>query len=76
MDRAPSPPPAYGRRGGWGPRRPGDHPPGPGDFTCPGGQTLVPADVTHTGVSLGDTTDGVAAAIPCTFSKVFAAFRK
>ncbi|MEU2631579.1 MULTISPECIES: hypothetical protein [Kitasatospora] len=52
------------------------HPPGPGGFTCPGGQTLVLADVTYTNVSLGDTTNGVAAAIPGTFSKVFVTFRK
>ncbi|MEV7178947.1 hypothetical protein [Kitasatospora sp. NPDC093679] len=36
----------------------------------------MPADVTYTGVSLGDTTDGVAAAVPGTFGKVFATFRK
>lgn len=52
------------------------HPPGPGDFTCPGGQTLVLADVTYTNVSLTDTTNNVAATIPGTFGKVFVTFRK
>ncbi|WP_030271014.1 hypothetical protein [Streptomyces sp. NRRL B-24484] len=52
------------------------HPPGPGGFTCPGGQTLVPADVTSTNVSLTDTTNNVAATIPGTFSTVFVTFCK
>ncbi|WP_431676699.1 hypothetical protein [Kitasatospora sp. KL5] len=50
------------------------HPPGPGDFTCPGNQTLVLADVTYTNVSINDTTNTVSAAIPGTFTKVFFTF--
>ena len=39
-------------------------PPGPGDFSCPGGQRLVLADVTYTDVVLTDTTNGVSTAAP------------
>jgi hypothetical protein len=34
-------------------------PPGPGDFTCPGGQTLELGSVSYTNVSITDTTNGV-----------------
>ena len=34
-------------------------PPGPGDFTCPSGQTLVgPMNVSYSGVTLTDSTSG------------------
>ena len=36
-------------------------PPGPGSFSCPGGQTLVLASVTYTDIVLTDTTNGVTA---------------
>jgi hypothetical protein len=39
-------------------------PPGPGTFSCPGGQRLVLADVTYTDVVLTDTTNGVTTAAP------------
>ena len=34
--------------------------PSPGTFSCPGGQTFVLASVSYTGVSITDTTNGVA----------------
>jgi hypothetical protein len=34
-------------------------PPGPGAFTCPGGQTRTLAEVGYTNVSITDTTNGV-----------------
>jgi hypothetical protein len=39
-------------------------PPGPGSFSCPGGQSLVLADVTYTGIVLTDTTNGVSTTVP------------
>jgi hypothetical protein len=34
-------------------------PPGPGDFSCPSGQTLVgPTNVSYSNVTLTDTTSG------------------
>jgi hypothetical protein len=39
-------------------------PPGPGTFSCPGGQHLVFADVTYTNVVLTDTTNGVSTSAP------------
>jgi len=39
-------------------------PPGPGTFSCPGGQRLVLADVTYTNVVLTDTTNGVSTSAP------------
>jgi hypothetical protein len=45
-------------------------PPGPGDFSCPNGQTLVLASVSYTNITLagaaGDTAD-----VPGTLSKTF-----
>jgi len=35
-----------------------------GDFTCPGGQRLVLADVSYTNVVLTDTTNGVSTSAP------------
>jgi hypothetical protein len=37
-------------------------PPGPGDFTCPGNQTLTLVQVTYTNATLTDVTNGVAGA--------------
>ncbi len=34
-------------------------PPSAGDFSCPGGQNLVLAQVTYSGISITDTTNGV-----------------
>ena len=39
-------------------------PPGPGSFSCPGGQRLVLADVTYTDIVLTDTTNGVSTTVP------------
>lgn len=43
-----------------------------GGFSCPGGQQLVLAAVTYTGIVLTDTTNGVTASVPDT-SRVFLA---
>jgi len=48
-------------------------PPSAGDFHCPGGQTLVLADVSYT-ASLADTTNGVSTDMSA--SRVFFTFRK
>lgn len=42
--------------------------PGPGTFSCPPGQSLQLAEVTYTNVAIEDTTNGVTATIPGTFS--------
>ena len=43
-------------------------PPGPGDFTCPPGQTLTgPLDVSYTSVSLTDLTSGATMSFGGTF---------
>jgi hypothetical protein len=39
-------------------------PPGPGTFSCPGGQRLVLADVTYTDIVLTDTTNDVSTSVP------------
>ncbi len=39
-------------------------PPGPGSFSCPGGQRLVLADVTYTDIVLTDTTNDVSTSVP------------
>lgn len=39
-------------------------PPGAGDFSCPGGQRLVLADVSYTDIVLTDTTNGVSTSVP------------
>jgi hypothetical protein len=46
-------------------------PPAPDNFSCPGGQELVLADVTYTNVTITDTTNNVSATIPGTFSRTF-----
>ncbi len=51
------------------------NPPSAGSFTCPSGQTLVLADVTYTGISLMDTTNGITAGISGTLSKTFYTFK-
>jgi hypothetical protein len=38
--------------------------PSPGNFSCPGGQSLVLASVSYTGVQITDTTDGVSESLP------------
>jgi hypothetical protein len=43
-------------------------PPGPGGFSCPAGQSLQVAEVSYTGVSISDTTNGVTKSISGTFS--------
>lgn len=43
-------------------------PPGPGNFSCPSGQTLVgPIDVSYTNVTVTDTTNDVSTSVPGTF---------
>ena len=43
-------------------------PPGPGDFSCPPGQTLTgPFDVSYTSVTLTDLTSGATMSFPGTF---------
>lgn len=37
-------------------------PPGPGTFSCPGGQTLTLNSVTYSGISISDTTNNVSQA--------------
>jgi len=39
-------------------------PPGPGSFSCPGGQRLVLADVTYTDIVLTDDTNDVSTSVP------------
>ena len=39
-------------------------PPGPGTFSCPGGQRLVLADVTYTDIVLTDTSNDVSTGVP------------
>jgi hypothetical protein len=48
-------------------------PPGPGTFSCPGGQRLVLADVAYTDIVLTDTTNGASVAVPDT-SRTFVSF--
>ena len=43
---------------------------GPGDLSCPPGQTLFLTEVSYTNVVLTDTTNGVTLSIPGTFSLV------
>ena len=45
-----------------------------GDFSCPGGQTLVLGSVSYSNVSLTDTTNGSTADIAGSFSRVFVNF--
>jgi|SRR5882724_7541650 len=47
---------------------------GAGDFSCPGGQTLVLGSVSYTNVSLTDTTFGSTADIAGSFSRTLVAF--
>ena len=49
-------------------------PPGPGDFTCPNGQTLVLASVSYVNVAITDTTNSITEAISGSFSQVFYTF--
>ena len=44
---------------------------GPGDLSCPPGQTLYLTEVSYTNVVLTDTTNGVTLSIPGTFSLTF-----
>lgn len=46
-------------------------PPGPEGFTCPPGQRRVLADVSYSGVSITDATNGLRASISGTFSRVY-----
>ena len=46
-------------------------PPGPGDFTCPSGQTLTFVSVSYSNVQITDTTNSVSQSIPGTFSRTF-----
>lgn len=46
-------------------------PPGPGSFSCPGGQTLVLASVSYSNVQIMDQTNSITRAILGTFSKTF-----
>src|SRR4029450_273473 len=46
-------------------------PPGPGDFACPSGQSLVVASVSYSNVVLTDTTNNVTETLPGPFSKTF-----
>jgi hypothetical protein len=39
-------------------------PPGPGNFSCPSGQSFVLASVSYTDVSITDTTNGVSESLP------------
>ena len=39
-------------------------PPGPGTFSCPGGQRLGLADVTYTDIVLTDTSNDVSTGVP------------
>jgi hypothetical protein len=50
-------------------------PPAPADFSCPGGQKSVLADVTYTNVSIKDTTTPVAQPIAGSFTKSFYTFK-
>lgn len=43
-------------------------PPGPGGFTCPGGQKLQLAQASYTNVNITDTTNGIVEPIPGTFT--------
>jgi hypothetical protein len=45
-------------------------PPGPGDFSCPGGQNLVLASVEYRNVAINDVSNNVSEPIPGTFSRV------
>ena len=47
---------------------------GPGDFTCPGGQSLVLASVSYTNVRITDTTNNVFKDIPGTFTLTLVSF--
>jgi hypothetical protein len=42
-------------------------PPGPGNFSCPSGQTLTLISVTYTSVRVTDTTNNVSVNIPGTY---------
>jgi hypothetical protein len=44
------------------------NPPGPGDFSCPAGQSLQIAQVSYTDVAITDTTNNVTESISGTFS--------
>ena len=44
---------------------------GPGDFTCPNGQTVFLQTITYSNVVLMDTTNGVSYSLPGTFSVSF-----
>ena len=44
------------------------NPPGPGDFSCPSGQSLEIAEVTYTNVTITDATNDITEPIPGTFS--------
>jgi len=44
---------------------------GPGDFTCPSGQTQVLVSTSYTDVVLTDTTNGVVYKLPGTFTRSF-----
>lgn len=44
---------------------------GPGDFSCPPGQTVFLLTITYSNVVLMDTTNGVSYSLPGTFSRSF-----
>ncbi len=51
-------------------------PPPPSTFSCPGGQTLVLADITYSGLALADTTNGIDATLNATSaSRTFFTFK-
>ncbi len=51
------------------------NPPPVVNFSCPSGQKLVLADVSYSGVSITDNTNGITDAIPGTFSEIFFQFK-
>ncbi len=51
------------------------NPPPNVSLTCPSGQKLVLADVTYSGISITDNTNGITFAIPGTFSDTFFTFK-
>jgi hypothetical protein len=50
-------------------------PPAPADFSCPGGQKSVIADVAYTNVSIKDATTPVTQAVAGSFTKTFYTFK-
>ena len=50
-------------------------PPAPADFSCPGGQNTVLADVSYTNVAITDATTPVTQAVTGSFTKTFYTFK-